>query len=105
MARRKGPISPTKASGQGGEDLATSSWSPEAHRRWAQLPADTQHLVLTHVWCTQCGQAQRMNLIGGTIIVDDIVLIGTCTVCGHRVARLLEGDGRAGAAGAGIGRL
>lgn len=34
-----------------------------------------------------------MDLIGGTIIVDDLVLTGTCTVCGHRVARLLEGDG------------
>jgi len=101
MARRKGPISPTKTSGQGGEDLATSSWSPEAHRRWEQLSADTQHLVLTHGWCTQCGQAQRMDLIGGAIIVDDLVLTGICTICGHRMARLLEGEGRAGA---GIGR-
>ncbi|NTU80465.1 MAG: hypothetical protein HGA45_13980 [Chloroflexales bacterium] len=70
-----------------------STWTPEAQRLWEQLPAETQHLILTHVWCPHCGQARRMALIGGTIIVDDLVLTGLCTVCGHRVARLLEGDG------------
>jgi hypothetical protein len=70
-----------------------SSWTPEAQRRWEQLSADTRHLVLTHVWCPQCSQARSMDLAGGAIIADDLVLTGTCTVCGHRVARLLEGEG------------
>lgn len=77
-----------------------SSWTPEAHRRWQQLSADTQHLVLTHVWCPQCSQANHMDLVGGAIIADDLVLTGTCTVCGQRVARLLEGDGLSASADA-----
>jgi hypothetical protein len=76
-----------------GKDLAMSTWTPEAQRLWEQISADAQHLVLTHVWCPQCGEARRIDLAGGAIIAGDLVLTGTCSVCGHRVARLLEGDG------------
>lgn len=70
-----------------------TQWTPEAQRRWELLPAETQHRILTHVWCPHCSQARPMDLAGGSIIAGDLVLTGTCTVCDHHVARLLEGDG------------
>jgi hypothetical protein len=77
-----------------------SDWTSQAQRRWKQISADAQHLVLTHVWCPQCSQARRMDLASGSIIAGDLVLTGTCSVCGHRVARLLEGEGQRSAAAA-----
>jgi hypothetical protein len=67
-----------------------SGWTTEAQQRWAQIPADKQEVILDHVWCPRCGELGRIALDGGTIIADDLVIIGACTVCGHRTARLLE---------------
>jgi hypothetical protein len=80
--------------------MTMSDWTPEAQQRWAQIPTDKQELVRTHVWCPQCSKVQQMTLAGGTIIADDLVITGTCTVCGHRVARLLEGTAAAPSSGA-----
>jgi hypothetical protein len=33
---------------------------------------------------------RRINLNGGALVAGDVVLAGSCTVCGHRTARLLE---------------
>jgi hypothetical protein len=67
-----------------------SGWTTEAQQRWEHIPTDNQALILDHVWCPQCDQLRRIALDGGTIIADDLVITGTCTICGHRTARLLE---------------
>lgn len=69
-----------------------SDWTPDAQRRWGQLPGEIQQRLLAKVWCPHCAEARRMDLAGGTIVVDDLVLAGTCTTCGRRVARLIEGE-------------
>jgi hypothetical protein len=67
-----------------------SGWTTEAQQRWEQIPADKQELILDRVWCPHCGELRRIELDGGAIVVGDLVLAGSCTVCGHRTARLLE---------------
>src|SRR5207249_1003359 len=37
-----------------------------------------------------CAELRRIELDGGAIVAADLVLAGSCTVCGHRTARLLE---------------
>jgi hypothetical protein len=67
-----------------------SGWTTEAQQRWEHIPADKQELILDRVWCPHCGELRRIKLDGGAIVSGDLVLAGSCTVCGHRTARLLE---------------
>lgn len=67
-----------------------SDWTDEARHRWEQIPTAIQERLLAQVWCPQCGQARRILLAGGSIVAGDLVLAGTCSACGHRVARLIE---------------
>jgi hypothetical protein len=67
-----------------------SNWTTEAMQRWQGIPADLQQYILDRAWCPHCGMMRTMALDGGTIIAGDLVIAGTCTVCGHRMARLLE---------------
>ena len=67
-----------------------SEWTTEAQQRWEQIPADKQALILDRVWCPHCGELRHIRLYGGAIVAGDLVLAGSCTVCGHHTARLLE---------------
>ena len=67
-----------------------SGWTTEAQQRWEQIPASKRELILNRVWCPHCGELRRIELDGGTLVAGDLVLAGSCTVCGHRAARLLE---------------
>jgi len=69
-----------------------STWTTEAKRRWDNIAADKQALIRDNVWCSHCGKLRRVEIDGGTISADDLIITGTCTVCGHRTARLLEGE-------------
>lgn len=65
-------------------------FSPAAKTRWQQVPAWARVKILDSVWCGTCLQGVPIELAGGQMEGDCLVLRGTCKKCGSEVARLIE---------------
>jgi len=63
----------------------------EALKIWMDLPADIRSKILRNVWCGQCMTAVTMCDYNAKFDGGVVVLRGFCSVCGHKVARVLEG--------------
>jgi len=68
--------------------------SNEALKIWMDLPIDTRRRILSAVWCPQCTASVTMCDYSAALEGEVVVLRGFCSVCGHKVARVLEGCGR-----------
>ena len=65
----------------------------EALKIWLDLPADIRSKILSNVWCGQCRTAVTICDYGTDFDGGVMVLRGFCGNCGHKIARVLEGDG------------
>ena len=63
----------------------------EAFTIWMDLPVDTRRKILSNVWCGQCATSVTMCDYDASFDRGVVVLRGFCSVCGHKVARVLEG--------------
>ena len=63
----------------------------EALEIWMDLPADVRSKILSNVWCGQCATSVTMCDYNASLDRGVVVLRGFCSVCGHKIARVLEG--------------
>jgi hypothetical protein len=58
---------------------------------WGAIPIEAQKRVLAAVFCVKCrGAVQIVNYSGTVAKNGDLILDGSCAVCGHGVTRTLE---------------
>jgi len=65
-------------------------FTPQARKRWGEVPEWAKKEIIEKVWCTRCGTAVPMQIREGRMEAKDLVLRGTCKKCGYEVARLIE---------------
>jgi hypothetical protein len=65
-------------------------FTPEAQRRWNEIPKEAQERILNNVWCGGCLGSVQMNLQSGEMKKDALVLKGICKICGKNIARVVE---------------
>lgn len=63
--------------------------SNEALKLWQTLPADIRQLLLSSVFCGQCGKSVTMVDYHAELR-GVVVLQGFCGTCGHKVARVID---------------
>jgi len=71
----------------------TGKASEEALKIWMKLPADIRSKILSNVWCSDCRIAVTICDYNAELDGGVVVLRGFCGICGHKVARVLEGCG------------
>ena len=65
----------------------------KALKRWGALPADTKRLLLDNVWCPDCSTPVTIcDFSTEAFGKKGVVLKGFCGTCGHKVARVIEGE-------------
>lgn len=65
-------------------------FTPAAAKLWAAIPTPTRKLLLSNVWCGKCGHAVTITSFLGTVKGGDLLLVGSCSECFGKVARLVE---------------
>lgn len=70
---------------------AAPQFSTQASKAWATIPVEARQKILANVFCGNCRGAVTIIDFAGTVVSGDLVLKGNCAVCGHAVARLVEG--------------
>lgn len=68
------------------------TFTPAARRLWALIPQPMQRRLLDNVWCSTCRHVTTMVDYRGEVKQGDMILTGTCAVCGATVARLVESE-------------
>ena len=69
---------------------SANSFTPAAKRLWDGIPPKAQELLLNNVWCVQCRTMVLMSDFIGDVQCGDLRLQGICSVCGHKVVRIIE---------------
>ena len=64
--------------------------TPEARKRWQQVPDWAKEKILQAVWCGTCLAGTPMQLREGRMKERDLILEGICRKCGAEVTRLIE---------------
>jgi hypothetical protein len=64
--------------------------TPEAKRRWEQVPEAARKAILDNVWCSECRTGIALQFREGKMVGTSLVLHGTCRICGAEVARVVE---------------
>ena len=67
-------------------------FSPEAAKLWEEIPVECQEEILDNVFCSHCRDSVRIIDYSGSVASGDLLLKGSCAICGHDVARLVEGS-------------
>ncbi len=67
-------------------------FSPKAAKIWEEIPLEFQEKILDNVFCSHCRDSVRIVDYSGSVVSGDLLLKGSCAICGHNVARLLEGS-------------
>jgi len=58
---------------------------------WGAIPLVSKKRILANVFCVKCeSPAQMVDFSGKLEKHADLILTGKCSVCGHKVVRLLE---------------
>jgi hypothetical protein len=58
---------------------------------WGTIPLAAQKRILANVLCVECRDSvQIVHFTGDVEKNGDVVLRGSCAVCGHEVVRVLE---------------
>lgn len=65
-------------------------FTPQAKKRWEQIPERTRKDIIENVWCPQCRTGVPMQLREGTMSRRSLVLRGACKKCGSEAARIVE---------------
>ena len=74
------------------ESTDNNTLTPAAAALWQRIPARAQTKLLANVWCSHCGRAIAIADFRGDVVSGDLVLMGTCPVCGAPVKRLIESE-------------
>jgi ribosomal protein S27AE len=66
-------------------------FTPKASKLWTVIPVEFQEKILAKVFCSQCGIGVAITNYKGAVKYGNIILRGSCAICGHEVVRLLDG--------------
>jgi hypothetical protein len=67
------------------------SLTPAAQSRWERIPESAKLAILAEVWCSKCQTGILIReATGGLHPSGDLILRGLCSVCGHKVCRVIE---------------
>jgi hypothetical protein len=70
--------------------MDTSNFTPKASLLWTIVPKEARERILKAVFCTRCRTSVEIVDYTGTERNGDVVLSGSCKVCGHKVVRVIE---------------
>ena len=65
-------------------------FTPQAAILWSAISKENQQRVLKNVFCGKCRTSVEMVQFTGKVEHGNIILEGSCAVCGGKVVRLLE---------------
>ena len=69
----------------------TPTLSPAALRRWERIPDDAKEAILSEVWCGGCRTGVWIREARGELHPSgDLILRGSCAVCGREICRVIE---------------
>jgi RNase P subunit RPR2 len=58
---------------------------------WGVIPLEAQERILKNVFCVKCRTSVRIvNFTGDVEKNGDLILKGSCAICGHKVVRVWE---------------
>ena len=67
-----------------------NQFTPEAAKRWGQIPEEAQSKILANVWCGNCACSVDVKLETAEIADKHLILKGKCKACGKNVCRVVE---------------
>ena len=70
--------------------MESSNFTSKAMLLWSIVPKDARAQILKAVFCTRCRTSVEIVDYKGTEKNGDVVLTGSCKVCGHKVVRVVE---------------
>jgi len=63
---------------------------PEAQELWSKADKSLVFKIASNHWCPHCQTEREMRLDSVDRIQCDLLLIGTCSVCGGQMKRVFE---------------
>ena len=66
-------------------------FTPQAAEFWATIPVSIKSQLFANVFCSHCRDVVKIVDFKATVSRGDLVLDGSCAVCGNGVTRLIEG--------------
>jgi hypothetical protein len=62
----------------------------DAMSQWLKIPEPIRQKLIHNVWCAECSNGTSIENFSVQPDKHGIVLQGSCSKCGHKVARLIE---------------
>jgi hypothetical protein len=73
------------------QQMSDGKFTTRAAVLWGSIPSAAQKRILAAVFCVKCrAPVQIVNFTGDVDKRGDVILIGSCAVCGHEVVRVVE---------------
>ncbi|MBD3390742.1 MAG: hypothetical protein GF418_01795 [Chitinivibrionales bacterium] len=69
---------------------AEEGFTPEARRRWNEIPPDVRDLLLHNAYCRACKAQTAISNPGGEVREGLLVLHGECARCRGPVTRAVD---------------
>jgi hypothetical protein len=79
--------------GHFGSEAKTASlpkFTPQAKKRWQQIPEWARKELIEAVWCSQCRTGVPMQVREGKMSGGSLPLGGICVKCGSEITRVIE---------------
>jgi len=70
--------------------MSKGKFTTEAALLWGGIPVEIQKRILKNAFCAKCHVVVELVDYTGTVENGDLVLDGSCAVCGHAAARVVE---------------
>ncbi|MDF2961369.1 MAG: hypothetical protein K0S39_3104 [Paenibacillus sp.] len=59
-------------------------------KKWLKLPLNVRNRIIANVWCGRCSNVVSIRDFSVLNDKSGVVLEGSCSACGHPVARVVE---------------
>jgi len=70
--------------------MSDEKFTTEAAILWGGIPIKIQEKILKNVFCFNCRAVVEIVNYTGIVETGDLILEGSCAVCGKKVVRSLE---------------
>jgi hypothetical protein len=70
--------------------ISFPQWTPEARKRWEQVPEWARKEILNDHWCPHCRTGRVMKVYEGKMHGRTLIIKGVCRTCEGEMARVIE---------------
>ena len=70
--------------------MSEGTFSTQAGVLWGTIPREARERILKNVFCGKCRGSVEMVRFTGEEEKGDVILKGSCAVCGQAVVRVVE---------------